>query len=110
MGQPSIAELEKYGVNAAGAVKGKDSVIYGIQWLQQQHIVIDPTCINTRNEFQQYHWKKDKDGNAIRQPAEKNNHIIDATRYAYEDDMRSVSDWSDVQGLGQVDNYTNPWA
>lgn len=82
----SIAELRKYGVNARPAVKGKDSVLFGIQWLQQQEIVIDVHCINSRNEFQQYKWKEDKDGKAIRQPVDKFNHIIDATRYAYEDD------------------------
>lgn len=83
----SIAELQKYGVMALPAEKGKDSVLHGIQWLQQQQIVIDSSCINARNEFQQYQWKKDKDGNAIRQPVTKNDHIIDALRYAYEKDM-----------------------
>jgi phage terminase large subunit len=82
----SIAELRKYGVNAKPAAKGKDSVLFGIQWLQQQQIVIDKSCINARNEFQQYKWKEDKNGNAMRQPVEKNDHIIDATRYAYEND------------------------
>jgi len=82
----SIAELRKYGVNAVGAKKGKDSVMHGIQWLQQQTIVIDVSCINTKNEFMQYKWREDRNGNAIREPVDKNNHIIDGTRYAYEDD------------------------
>lgn len=82
----SIAELRNYGVDAQPAEKGKDSVIYGIQWLQQQNIVIDAKCINTKNEFMQYKWKEDKSGEAIRQPVEHNNHIIDAARYAYEED------------------------
>jgi phage terminase large subunit len=80
----SIAELQRYGVNCGGATKGKDSVVHGIQWLQQQRIVIDKNCVNTINEFQQYKWREDKDGNAIRQPVDKNNHAIDALRYAYE--------------------------
>jgi phage terminase large subunit len=82
----SIQELVNEGVSVKGARKGKDSVLFGIQWLQQQTIIIDTNCINTRNEFQQYKWKEDSDGNAIRQPVDKNNHIIDALRYAYEDD------------------------
>lgn len=82
----SIAELRNYEVNARPAKKGKDSVLFGIQWLQQQTIIIDQKCINSRNEFQQYKWKEDKNGNAIRQPIEHNNHIIDGLRYAYEDD------------------------
>jgi len=87
----SIAELRREGVSVKGAIKGKDSVNHGIQWLQQQTIVIDKSCINTQNEFRQYHWKEDKDGNAIRQPIDKNDHLIDATRYAYEDD--SLQSW-----------------
>lgn len=82
----SITELQQCGVRAVPAEKGKDSVIFGIQWLQQQQIVIDARCLNARNEFSIYHWKKDKDGNAIRQPVDKNNHLIDALRYAYDDE------------------------
>lgn len=82
----SIAELQRYGVNIYGARKGKDSVLHGIQWLQQQHIIIDKKCINTQSEFRSYKWKEDRDGNAMRQPVDKNNHIIDGLRYAYEQD------------------------
>ena len=82
----SIAELKKYGVNAYPAKKGKDSVLFGIQWLQQQTVIIDSQCVNARNEFMQYKWKEDKSGNAIREPVDKNNHLIDAVRYAYEAD------------------------
>lgn len=90
----SIAELRKYGVSAYPAVKGKDSVLYGIQWLQQQQIIIDTRCINARNEIQQYKWREDKNGAAIREPVDKNNHLIDALRYAYENDS---SHWGSVQ-------------
>jgi phage terminase large subunit len=82
----SITELRQYGVSAVGAIKGKDSVNFGIQWLQQQTIVIDTKCINTRNEFQQYHRKEDKMGNTLDDPVDAFNHIVDATRYAYEED------------------------
>lgn len=80
----SIAELQRYGVTAAPAIKGKDSVLFGVQWLQQQQIVIDIHCVNAINEYRQYHWREDKNGNVIREPVDKHNHLIDATRYAYE--------------------------
>ena len=80
----SIKELRSHGVMAEPADKGKDSVMHGIQWLQQQQIVIDKRCVHAQNEFRQYQWKKDKDGNTMRQPVDKNNHAIDALRYAYE--------------------------
>jgi len=87
----SITELQREGIKAIGAKKGKDSVNHGIQWLQQQMIVVDKSCINTQNELRQYHWKEDKYGNALRQPVDKNDHIIDATRYAYENDSTAAS-------------------
>ena len=82
----SIDELRKYGVRANPAAKGKDSVLFGIQWLQQQTIVIDTHCVNAQNEFRQYHWKEDAGGNALPVPVEKNDHLIDAGRYALEQD------------------------
>jgi len=88
----SITELRQRGVEAIGAKKGKGSVNFGIQWLQQQTIIIDTKCINTRNEFQQYHRKEDRAGNKLDEPVDAFNHIIDGLRYAYEDDM--AGGWS----------------
>jgi phage terminase large subunit len=88
----SITELNLYGIRALPVMKGKDSVVFGVQWLQQQTIVVDSKCLNARQELSIYHWRKDKDGNAIRQPIDKNNHLIDALRYAYDDEyMRGDS-------------------
>lgn len=84
----SIQELKNHGISALGAKKGKDSVNYGIQWLQQQTIIIDPKCQNTKNEFSQYKWKEDARGNVLTVPVDKNNHCIDALRYAYEDEWK----------------------
>lgn len=86
----SIAELQQYGISARAAGKGKDSVLHGIQWLQQQKIVLGVNCINARNEMQQYKWKEDAGGNAMAVPLDKNNHLIDALRYAYEDEMQET--------------------
>ena len=83
----SIQELKNEGVKAIPAKKGKDSVNFGVDWLQRQEIIVHVACQNTRNELQQYKWKEDKNGNVLRVPVDKNNHIIDALRYAYEDEM-----------------------
>lgn len=85
----SIQELNNHGVSAVGAKKGKDSVNFGIDWLKQQTIIVDKSCINMQNELSQYHWKKDAGGNSLKIPVDKNNHLIDALRYAYENDMAS---------------------
>lgn len=83
----SIRELQERGVNALGAKKGKDSVTFGIQWLQQQEIIVDVSCINMQNELRSYKWKEDAGGNALKVPVDKNNHLIDGLRYAFESDM-----------------------
>ena len=80
----SIKELQNLGIKALSAKKGPDSVMHGIQWLQGHEVVIDVKCQHTRNEFQLYQWRKDKDGNSLRVPEDRNNHLIDALRYAME--------------------------
>jgi len=87
----SIQELKNYQVAAASATKGKDSVNFGIDWLKQQTIIVDKSCINLQNELSQYHWKKDAGGNSLKIPVDKNNHLIDALRYAMEGD--SANQW-----------------
>lgn len=83
----SIAELQKYGISAIPAAKGKDSVLFGYQWLQQQEIIIDKNCINTKMEISTAHWLEDAGGNAILKPSGTNDHLIAAGRYAHEEDM-----------------------
>lgn len=83
----SIQELKDCGINAYGCRKGKDSILYGIQWLQNYEIIIDKSCQHLKNELTLYQWKKDKDGNTVKQPVDKNNHLLDALRYALSEDM-----------------------
>ncbi len=83
----SIAELQGYGVSAIAAKKGKDSVLFGYQWMQQQEIVIDKNCVNTKMEISTAHWMEDANGNAILKPSGVNDHLIAAGRYAHERDM-----------------------
>ena len=82
----SIKELQQLGVRALTAKKGPDSVNFGIDWLQRQKIVVDLKCQNFKNEIQQYKWKEDRDGNVLKVPVDKNNHLLDALRYSYEDE------------------------
>lgn len=83
----SIRELRQHGVNAIGAKKGPGSVNHGIQWLQQQTIIIHKTCQAHKNEFQKFRWKEDRDGNILPVPVDKDDHLISALRYAYEDEF-----------------------
>ncbi|HWR18729.1 MAG TPA: phage terminase large subunit [Clostridia bacterium] len=86
----SIDEMRDYGLRVRGAKKGPDSVEYGIKWLQDlEAIIIDPTrCPNATREFSEYELERDKEGNFKAGFPDKNNHSIDAERYACEDDMK----------------------
>ena len=79
-----------YDIAARAARKGKDSVTHGIQWLQGYQIVVDRRCQNMRNELSLYQWRKDKDGNSLNIPEDKNNHLIDALRYATESEANAT--------------------
>lgn len=85
----SIQEMQNHGVRIVGAKKGKDSITFGVDWLKQQEIIIDKRCVNHVKEFQQYQWKKDANGNTVSppKPIDRDNHLLDALRYAYEDEM-----------------------
>ena len=83
----SIDDIEERGVRAEGAVKGPGSVERGIRFLKDEleEIIIDPDrCPNAAREFTQYELEKDKLGNFKSVYPDKNNHTIDAVRYALE--------------------------
>jgi phage terminase large subunit len=83
----SIKELRSMGVNALSAKKGKGSVNFGIDWLKRQTIIISPHCINFKRELELYQYDTDKNGIIINRPIDKNNHLLDALRYALEEIM-----------------------
>lgn len=66
------------------AVKKKDSIMHGIQFLQGFKVVIHPSCIKTIEEFNTYTFEQDKEGRWLNKPVDDNNHIIDALRYSME--------------------------
>lgn len=85
----SIAEMRALGLRVRGAKKGPDSIEYGIKFLQSlETIIIDPTrCPNAGKEFYEYEYERDNKGDFKACYPDKNNHCIDAARYALEDDM-----------------------
>jgi phage terminase large subunit len=77
-----IEELYRLGFNIRPVVKGKDSINFGIQVLQNYSINIPRTCQNLVNEFYGYEWETDRFGKQLDRPIDFNNHAIDAARYA----------------------------
>ena len=82
----SIADLKAWGAFIRPAEKGKDSVRYGIKYLQSmRHIYIDKfRCPVAYDEFMKYEYDRDKSGKIISSYPDRDNHILDATRYALE--------------------------
>lgn len=81
----STADYRALGLPAKEAVKGPGSVDYGMKWLQRRKIVIDRRRTpNAYNEFVNYEYERNKDGDIISGYPDADNHLIDATRYALE--------------------------
>ena len=81
----SVADYRDEGLPARGAEKGPGSVEYSMKWLQGKKLVMDPRRTpEACKEFTEYEYDRDKDGNVISGYPDKNNHFIDATRYATE--------------------------
>lgn len=81
--QKSIEEIRRKGITRIKpCVKGPDSIIHGIQRLQNYEIIVHPSCSELITEFENYSWQKDrKSGEYINKPIDQFNHYIDSLRY-----------------------------
>lgn len=87
----SIDEIKQKGVNMDATEKGKDSVIHGIQWIQQFEIIVDERCTHVIEELENYTWQKDKKtGEYINVPIDAFNHCLDALRYGLNKDIKGT--------------------
>mgnify|MGYP003290939827 CR=1 FL=1 len=92
--QKSIEEMKRKGISRIKpATKGPDSIIHGIQRLQQYEIIVHPSCTGIITEFENYSWTKDKKTNEyINKPIDSFNHYIDSLRYSLQciDDKKKM--------------------
>lgn len=77
----SIAELQDHGINAEGSRKGKDSVLHGIQQMQNYTFIVHTRCKEFFKEISNYCWAKDKFDKPIDKPEHEFSHGMDAARY-----------------------------
>ena len=85
----SIAELVQYGHSVYPVSKGRDSVVYGINLINQNEIYITSRSINLKRELQGYIWAKDKEGNTLQKPSGEHPDCIDAARYVLTDQLEN---------------------
>lgn len=103
----STAELRGHGINAISARGGPGSVNHGIQYIQHfDEVIIDREMQYAINEFQTYQFELNKDGEVMNSPVDKDNHFIDALRYALSgvsfrpsDSQEDIGDLRTAMGL-----------
>lgn len=78
----SIAELKDEGIDSVPSRKGKDSVNFGIQLIQNYEIIVhERNCPEFKKEIQNYCWEKDKNGKPTDKPDHEFSHGMDSMRY-----------------------------
>ena len=81
----SIDRLRTLGLRRVRAAqKGKDSILNGIDRIQDYELIVHPRCKNFIVEIYNYTWAKDRFGRTINKPIDDFNHLMDAMRYALE--------------------------
>jgi phage terminase large subunit len=86
----TVSYMKRQGFRITPAIKGIGSVEDGIEFLRSFDIVVHPRCSNVINELTLYAYKTDQQTEEILPMLEdKNNHTIDALRYALEELRRS---------------------
>lgn len=81
----TISYIKRQGFKIEGAKKGPDSVIEGVEFLKNYTIVVHPRCTHVIDELGLYSYKTNKlTGEVLPILEDKNNHTIDAIRYALE--------------------------
>jgi phage terminase large subunit len=89
----SISELRQYGWNVKNAVKGKDSVNYGIQLMQNDEFYVTSRSVNLINELRNYKWDVDSSGKSLNKPIDAFNHSIDSLRYYFTSHKKSSGNY-----------------
>lgn len=79
----SIEEIRLFGINITGAVKGRDSVDWGIKVVQAQRISMTKKSVNLIKSYRNYVWQTDRDGRILPVPDHYLSDCMDAIRYAF---------------------------
>jgi hypothetical protein len=90
----TISHMRSHGFpKMNGAIKGAKSLEEGVAFLQSFEIVVNPRCRHVIDELASYKYKVDPLTNqALPLLEDKNNHCIDALRYACEAVRRAKQD------------------
>jgi phage terminase large subunit len=93
----SISELRRYGHQVRPVEKGRDSVKFGIQLVQEYKLLVTRRSNNLLEELSKYMYKRNKNGGYDPEPIDMYNHGMDAMRYGV---MMKLG--KRKEGLGQI--------
>lgn len=86
----TVSYMRRQGFKIIGAIKGTGSIEDGVEFLRSFDIVVHPRCKAVAEELTLYAYKvDDHTGDILPFLDDKNNHTIDALRYALEELRRS---------------------
>lgn len=77
-----IKDLKLMGWNVIPAQKGADSVRNGIKFIKEYDVFVTENSLNLWKETEEYKWRLDQHKMPTNEPEDKNNHLMDALRYA----------------------------
>ncbi len=79
-------DLRRLGISRVlPSQKGRDSILNGIDKINDYKIFVDPRCKNTAAEFSSYVYDDKRSFNGHKMPVDTSNHLMDALRYAFFD-------------------------
>lgn len=84
----TIKELKNAGIKIQEALKGSDSIKFGLDKMQDVTINVTKRSTNLKIELQKYKWATDKDGKSLNVPIDNFNHAIDGIRYYYQTPLK----------------------
>lgn len=86
----TVSYMRRHGYRITPAIKGQGSIEDGINFLKAFDIIVHPRCENVINELKTFSYKVDEHTEEVLPVLDdKNNHTIDALRYALEELRRS---------------------
>ena len=86
-----IQEIFNAGILIYPVIKGGGSILAGIEKMKDMEIFVTRDSLNLQHELRNYVWDRDKNGNYINKPVDRDNHLVDCVRY-----------WTLAQILGQI--------
>lgn len=84
----TIKDLKNAGIKIQEALKGSDSIKFGLDKMQDVTINVTKRSTNLKIELQKYKWATDKDGKSLNVPIDNFNHAIDGIRYYYQTPLK----------------------